>query len=74
MESAIISLTAPATMLKHLLRSNNANILEYLGLAFLFFISVSSIPLLLYPTANYKIKRELCFQIIKTVTRKTENK
>lgn len=56
MESGTASLTAAATTSKHFLRSNMVDGLEPFD--FLFFNSVSSIPLLLYPTANYNVTRQ----------------
>lgn len=50
-ESDATSLTAEATIAKHLLRSNKSSAF---GASFGIFNSVS-IPLLLYPIANYKI-------------------
>lgn len=52
-ESGMASLTDAATTSKHFLRSNIIDRLEPFD--FLFFNSVSSIPLLLYPTANYNV-------------------
>lgn len=52
-ESGTTSLTAVATTLKHLLRSNKAISSESLDVFLEIFSSVSSIPLLLYPTANF---------------------
>lgn len=66
-EFVTTSLTAVATRLKHLLRSNKAKSSLRFEVLFEIFISVSSIPLRLYPTANYNVISEFFSPSICTI-------